>query len=420
MKRWILVFLLTGCAPSGYAVEMSEALERRTRFVDHDADLPGDLTVESVEDAVVRRNPDLVAALERWVAFLERVPGREPAVASPMAGYRYAPMLKMDEVEAGVSVPFPTKVAADAETALAEARGARADFEERENQLRAQARGAYARLWLAEQELALVTSNAALLDRFIEIAEVKFRAGTATLPDVLRAKVERDGLDAERASLERTRTAARASLSVLLDRPPLAPLGALAPPPSPVPSGELARLLDEGVGRRPLLQGALSRVAAAESARERATQDWFPDLTLSGGADYDFATHGTFPEASVGLSLPIFPGSISAHVRETDALLRSARADARAARNRVLEEIAESAMRADAAAERWRIFATTAVPRALEAIRAAEAAYVAKEIDFLALVDAQRQLLARELDRERALADYTVARGELERALGRR
>ena len=126
-------------------------------------------------------------------------------------------------------------------------------------------------------------------------------------------------------------------------RSPLAPLGVLAAPPAPSSSGELARLLDEGLEKRPLLRGVEARLAAAAALRSRAEQEWLPDLAVGGGYDYDFSRHGSFPEAVLGISLPVWAGAVSAGVREAEARERSARAEAGSARNRVLDEIVPDA-----------------------------------------------------------------------------
>jgi outer membrane protein TolC len=77
-----------------------------------------------------------------------------------------------------------------------------------------------------------------------------------------------------------------------------------------------------------------------------------------------------------------------------------------------------AAARTRAAAERWRILAEDAVPRARQNVAASEAAYMAGQIDFVSLLDAQRMLLAEELAAERALAEHAARRAELARAVG--
>jgi outer membrane protein TolC len=61
-----------------------------------------------------------------------------------------------------------------------------------------------------------------------------------------------------------------------------------------------------------------------------------------------------------------------------------------------------------------------AVPRAEQNVKVSEAAYAAGQIDLLALLDAQRILLMRQLERERALAEHAARKAELERAVGGR
>jgi outer membrane protein TolC len=87
-------------------------------------------------------------------------------------------------------------------------------------------------------------------------------------------------------------------------------------------------------------------------------------------------------------------------------------------RNRVLEDVRSSSSHAAEAALRYRILADRAVPDATRNVTASEAAYAVDRIDFLTLIDARRMLLSRELERERALADYTSHAADLEASLG--
>ncbi|MEZ0230194.1 MAG: TolC family protein, partial [Planctomycetota bacterium] len=209
-------------------------------------------TLELVETLAVSRNPDVLVALERWAQHLERAP-QKWAAPNPFVGYSYASMFKMHELGSGLTIPFPSKLAAEANAALAEARAAGADYRESETRIRAEAARAYASLWLAQRQLGIVDENLVLLARFIEIAEAKLKAGTASLADTLRAQVERDGLRAERASLAREVDIARSALNVLLDRAPDAPLGPLGPLPDPLVRATGGPLVEEALGRRPAL-----------------------------------------------------------------------------------------------------------------------------------------------------------------------
>ncbi|MCO5169922.1 MAG: TolC family protein [Planctomycetes bacterium] len=382
------------------------------------AALTSAVTVEAVQAAVLRRNPDLLAALQRWVAALERAP-QVTSLPYPVVQYRYSSMFRMHSVGAEQMLPWPGKLLADGRTALADARAARADWREVEGVARAQAASGVAALWLARRQLALVDENLALMDRFVGIAETKYAAGTVTQSDVLRAQVEREGLLAERALFAREAAVAEAALDALLDRPLDAPpLGPVDLPRAAAPPGPVAALLLRALDARPALQAVGWRAHAALEARRRAEQEWLPDAVLGGAYVRDAGADRDEVELMGGLTLPLWPGRVRAARAEADARLRGAQAEERAAHNRVLEEVRAGAARLTAALERRRILEEGAAPRARQNVEVAEAAYVAGQLDLLGLIDAQRGLLAQELELARATAEQVAARAALDQAVG--
>jgi outer membrane protein TolC len=375
-------------------------------------------TLETVQETAVRRNPTLKAALERWVAFLER-PNQRLTPPAPVFRSEYASMFKMLELGADLAVPFPTKLATDARAALAEADAAGADFRASENALRAQAASAYSALYLARRQVEIVDENLALLARFLEVAQTKYKAGAATLPDVLRVETERENLLAEREVLAKNVEIAASSLNVLLDRTPEEPIGKLAPLPEPAAPSELPLLYKRALARRPELDAAKARATSAELLTSRGKQEWLPDFVLGTAYVRDLGSERNFLDVTAGLSLPwVFAPAVSARVREAEAQLRSAEAEARSTRNAVLDEVKSSFARVEAVTARFRRLTTEVIPRVRKNLEASEAAYVAGQVDFLSLVDTQRTLLSSLLEKEASLAEYTTRRAELVRATG--
>jgi outer membrane protein TolC len=375
-------------------------------------------TLRAVQDAAVRRNPTLKAALERWVAFLERVPQKE-VPAYPTFRYGYSSMFKMDTYGAGVSVPFPAKLVTEARAALAEAGAAGADFRADENALRAQAALSYASLWLARRELVILDENLALLDRFVEVVGARYRTGTARLPDVLRVETERENLRADRDVAAGATEVAVSALNVLLDRHPDAPIGALEPLPGPVAAPDLRALYERALEHRPELRAARERAESSELMVSRAQQEWVPDLEAEASYVRDFGTEHNFFEMTAGVSIPwLFAPAIAARLREAEASARRARSETRATRNMVLDEVKSSFARTEAAGARFRRLEAEVIPRVRKNLEASEAAYVAGQIDFLTLIDTQRTLLTSLLARESALAELASRRAELVKAVG--
>ena len=379
--------------------------------------LADDPTLYLVLSAAERRNPDLAAALERWVGFLEKVPQR---LAPPYPTLRlgYSSMFRMNTVELMQDVPFPSKLLAEGRAALAEARATGAEFEERRNLLRQQVTAAYASLYLARRELELLDANLEILNRFVRIAQTRYEAGTVTQSDVLRAELERSTIRAERAVLSREVETAASALNVLLDRPPETPIGPLAPLALPQPGAQTGELYDRALQYRPELEAASQRVASADSMLARAREEWIPDLTVGGAYVRDLGMDENEVEVTAGITLPLWWGSIRAKSREAEAESRRASAELKAARNRVLDEVKSTSARLAAAAERFTILAEEAVPRAEQNLGVAEAAYTASKLGFLELLDSQRMLLLKQLERERALVEHATSQAELEKAIG--
>lgn len=431
MKRLVplLALALAGCL-SDYDAQRAETYELRAalgwsalddgaprRAADEVAALASAVTAEAAADAAVRRNPGLVAALERWVAALERAP-QVTSLPYPLVSYEYSSMFDMHSVGVEQPVPWPGKLLAEGRAALADARAERADWHEQQLALRAGATASVAALWLARRELTLVEENLVLTERFIAIAETKYTAGAVTQSDVLRAQVEREGLLAERAAFRREVAVAEAALNALLDRPVDAPLGPVVDLPAAPPPAPLALLLQRAFEGRPALAGARERVTAASERRDRADLEWVPDAVLGGAYVRDTGTDENQVGLMGGLVLPIWPGRVQGVRDEAAARLRGAEAAARAVFNQVAEQVRAAAARLEAAVERRRILEQGAVARARQTVEVSEAAYVAGQLDLLELIDAQRQLLMQELALARAVAEQVTARAALDQAVG--
>lgn len=425
---------LSGCIGAAYDAERAAAEDTRAglawrgggeditaliaRQAEGDvAELTSEVQLDVAVAAVLRRNPDVVAALERWVAFLERIPQRT-ALPNPTARYGYSSMFKMHSVELMQEVPFPAKLLAEGRAALAEARVMRWELAERVNVLREQAASSVAMLYAARREVELADENLALLERFIELARTKVTAGTATQSDVLRAEVERGGLRAERAAFLRDVEVAQSALNVLLDRAPDAALGAVPSLPEPEAVAPLASLFERAFQNRPQLEAYRARWEAEREGLSRAELEWVPDMVLGGGYVRDVGEHEDQVELTAGLSLPIWVGRIRAGIREAEANVRRTEADTRSARNRVLDEVRVASSRLAAAIERHRIIRDDALPRAEQNVQVTEAAYSSGQVDFLDLIDAQRMRLMQQLELERTRAEQTKAEAELRRAAG--
>ena len=90
----------------------------------------------------------------------------------------------------------------------------------------------------------------------------------------------------------------------------------------------------------------------------------------------------------------------------------------RSAEREIRLRVHEAYVRAVAAGQRASLIRTTVLPQTRQTIEASRVAYQADRLDFLALIDDQRALLAAELGYFRALSEREVAIADLARVVG--
>jgi TolC family type I secretion outer membrane protein len=188
----------------------------------------------------------------------------------------------------------------------------------------------------------------------------------------------------------------------------------------------------EALGNRPELRQAQARLDGARAQLAGARARYLPDLTVSGTAGYTgddaiIATDGVgtgigFSEswAITGqLSWNLFEGFFTQNrVKETQALVETARANYEAVELQVRLEVEQAYIAVVESAER--IGATEkAIESAQENLRLAQGRYDAGVGTILELTEAQLSLSNAEADNVRALTDYRVGLAVLDRVAGR-
>jgi outer membrane protein TolC len=192
-----------------------------------------------------------------------------------------------------------------------------------------------------------------------------------------------------------------------------------------------SQLLAEALGNRPELRQAQARLDAARAQLSGAKARYLPDLTVNGSAgmasdDTIVSTNGvngvTFGDQwSVAgvLTWNLFEGFFTqARVKETQALVETARADYETVELQVRLEVEQSYIAVVEAAERYGA-TEKAVESAKENLRLAQGRYDAGVGTILELTEAQLSLTNAEADTVRAVTDYRVGLAVLDRVVGR-
>jgi len=384
--------------------------------------LPERLDLRSALEAAAERNPEIRAANAQYLAMRER-PIQEGTLPNPSLGIRYhnenwkesfgESEFSFVEVGAEQEIPFPGKLSLRERMAEREA--------EREGAMRdltvlmvlAATASSYADLVVAERSTAILQESHALLGFMVEQAAARYRVGESAQQDVLRASLERGGIDERLAMLERRRAAAAAALRALLDLGE----GQALPPVEALPDSGPVEPLDALTGklaaRSPELRAAQEEILRSEAALRLARRDYYPDFAVMGSY---MNKERLLPEWELGvrLELPLYFWR-----RERAALAEAGfaeRAAAHAHRNtqRSLEgRLADFHAMAEASSRLLRLYGDRLVPEARLTFESSRASYGVGRVDFLTVLSAFTSLLEYRLRYEEENANLVRALAEI-------
>lgn len=386
-----------------------------------------ELSLGQLVDEVLARNPSLAAAVAAWRAAAQRYP-QVISLDDPMFGYMLGPGSFGDErvetawmVELSQQIPWPGKRQLRGQRARAEAAAAREDMGEVRLRLAEAAKLAFFDYYLSQQHLLLNAENQQLVEQFREIAQSKYESGEVQQQDVLLAEVDLAQLERRRVELLRQERVAAARINTLMLRVPDYPL-----PPAPrqvelaaeLPAAEV--LHDLALAERPDLAAQAARIRAERAELALANREFYPDFEAVARYDAFWQEDPLRPMVGLSMNVPIQRARRRAAVREASARLAQRQAEFQDTVAQVQYAVQVALEQAQESRRAVELYNESILPAAESSLESAQAGYVAGEIDFLRLVEAERQLIELRDERFASLAQYHRNLAELERAVGGR
>ncbi|MCP1469525.1 NodT family efflux transporter outer membrane factor (OMF) lipoprotein [Sphingobium sp. OAS761] len=333
-------------------------------------------------------------------------------------------------VDAGISIGYEVdlfgRVRRGVEAARGDYEAAQADADATRLTIAADTVRAYFDATTASESAAVARRTVALLDDNMRITGARERRGLADRIDVIRVMQLRERQAADIPTYDAARDAALFRIATLTGRTPRqlpAELtGAVTTPAlsSPLPVGDGQSLL----ARRPDIRAAERRLAADTARIGVATADLYPRITLGGSVGTtavgatDIFSGGPFRWLLGPLISWAFPNQEAIRAR-IDSATADSHADLAAFDGAVLGalEETETALSAYRNAMRREVVLGQARDAAERAAKASRARQRVGEIDFLAVLDAERTLAAAQSDHIAARRATAFAQVDLFRAL---
>lgn len=294
----------------------------------------------------------------------------------------------------------------------------------------AQVARSYFTLRALDAQIEITRGSIESRERTLELERKRVQAGVLAALDLRRFESELAAVRSQLAPLEGARAREEAALAVLLGRSPSAIMTADVAPPGVLPRVRPAPVVPAGLPsdlllRRPDIVEAERRLEAANARVAVARVAHFPTIALTGYLGLESAALGSLfggPagiwQAAAALAQPIYAGGrLQAQVDAATARERLAIAQyqgtIQAAFRDVRTALATQAQaRSSYDAEQARVAALE------DSVRLARLRYEGGLSSQLELLDAQRGLLAAELNRVEALRAHYLAIADLIQALG--
>ncbi|MCI0624602.1 MAG: efflux transporter outer membrane subunit [Acidobacteria bacterium] len=285
----------------------------------------------------------------------------------------------------------------------------------------------YAQLRGFQRRLEIANKNIHTQQETLDLTSARAKAGLATVLDVSRAAAQ---LESTRAVVPTLLSGVDVSvhrLSALLGEEPGAlrsELEKASPIPAAGPDVEVG-LPSDLLRRRPDIRRAEAQLAAATARIEEAKADLFPRFVLTGTAGRQ-ATQlrdltlglGNFFSVGPGISLPLFNGGRTrSNMAVQTSRQRGALISYQSAILDALEEVQNALVNYSQEQER-RDRLNQAVQQSQLAVDLATEQYRAGLVDFLSVLEAQRQLYANEDQLVQSQTSVTTSVIALYRALG--
>ncbi|MHC4416856.1 MAG: TolC family protein, partial [Planctomycetota bacterium] len=436
----IIAISLGGCAGPPSGADILEDLAQQGLLLPDDEEpsfsgspssraepdpLSGDtITIQDLLRAADRFNPRIgearaavgVAAGAAWQAGLYPNPSLElEAEDIPLSGGG----LDQSKTTIGVIQPIivSDRRSASAAGGRAEQRARGWDLGQTRRAVFGDVRRQVAKILYLREAIRLSRDLQEVAGRTLEIAETRFEARAAPESEVLRSRVESDGLALSINRLERELAAAGERLNALLGgrEVPIDRISiGLA---STGPTLELEWLEQAVDERHPRVLAANERVKAAEHHLDRARAGRHPDIAARVAYGFDGAFDEHIMEVGLVLPLTIFDRNQGNILRARYEVI-AAKEQAKVVRNDIRAELADAYQRYMSAREQVSAFENRIVAPAERSLAQTREGYTAGKLAFLDLLDAQRTSASAQITRLGVLRELNTAQADLHGILG--
>jgi len=315
------------------------------------------------------------------------------------------------------SLPFPGKLSLKEKIASKEAYAALAAFNSKDLLVSEAVKDAYFDYAYLAESIRITEEIKGVLTNMSHIAEAKYSVGQASQQDVIKVNVEITVLASELITLGAKKEIAAARLKTVLNR---AQSGQIDEP------GTLARdrvefraedLIDRALSTNPEIKMAELEMEAAEYATDLARKNYYPDFMVGAGPVQRDGRFDTF-DVMFQINIPLWRSSYDSRTQEAVLNAGALRSRLVAEKSAKSFEVKGASIQVDAADRMMTLYETSLVPQVEMSFESALKNYRAGKIDFLTLLDSERDLKRTRLEYLKTILEYRKRVAALEKVVG--
>ena len=313
--------------------------------------------------------------------------------------------------------PFPGKLSLKEKIALKEAHAAMAAFNSMDLDVAARVKEAYFDYAYLADSIRITEEIKGLLSNMSKIAEAKYSVGQASQQDVIKVNVEITMLINDLITLNAEKDVAAARLKSILNRDQSSPIGEPAGLPRERVEFRTDELIEAAGRANPDIKMAVLDMEAGELAADLARKNYYPDFMVGVGPVQRDGRFDSF-DVMFQINIPIWWGKY-------DSLTQEAVSNAGALRSRLVSEknaksfeVKGASIQVDAADRMRTLYETSLLPQVELSLESALKNYRAGKIDFLTLLDTERELKKTRLEYLKTILEYRKMVAALERTVG--
>jgi cobalt-zinc-cadmium efflux system outer membrane protein len=392
------------------------------------------ISIADLIDYAYRENPSIQSAREAWRSTVEnyRITTGYP---DPQIMVTYFPdpietRLGPQDWNASISqkIPFPGKLSKAGEIVAADARIARLKLDKTIREVVVAIRESYHELLYVRSGKKVAAENMKLLDHLRKVSESSYAQDRAELIDMVKAQSQTGQLRYDILLLDDLEKTEITRLNGLLNRPPDADIGLLAPIANLPVVFSLEEIYAMAEAQQEEIQMTQIGVEKAELKMDLARYENLPDFNLGlfysdiGIPDVAKPPADAGRDAlgiQTGFTLPLWFGKNKSRILKAQAERDEARANKTERVNQTKTEIRSLFFRLENAHRLMELYAKELLPQAARSMELAETWFQEGESSFSDFIETQAVWYNFQLALARAESDYGKYLARLERLVGR-